>query len=86
MHDRQHRDPGVKPPTSTDPTPPAASSAVPSRRRFLFALGASGAAAASVGALAAAPAAPAPAAGTPATSQGYRETAHVRDYYASARH
>ena len=86
MHDRKHRDLGVKSSTSTDPTQPAASSAVPSRRRFLFALGASGVAAASVGALAAAPAVPASAAGTPATSQGYRETAHVRDYYASARH
>lgn len=85
MHDRKHRDPGLKPHPSNDPTQPAASSSIPSRRRFLFALGASSAAAASVGALAAAPAA-APAAATPAASEGYRETAHVRDYYASARH
>jgi hypothetical protein len=85
MHDRKHRDPGVKPHPSTDPSQPVAASAIPSRRRFLFALGASSAAAASVGTLAAAPAA-APVTATPAASQGYRETAHVRDYYASARH
>ncbi|HEY7902250.1 MAG TPA: hypothetical protein VIH36_02265 [Casimicrobiaceae bacterium] len=86
MHDRKHRDLGVKPSTSTQPTQPAASFAISSRRRFLFALGASSAAAASVGTLAAASPAPATVAGTPVTSQGYRETAHVRDYYASARH
>jgi hypothetical protein len=54
------------------------------RRRFLFALGASGAGAA---AAAASPAIAAPAMAPPAgdTSSGYRETEHVRDYYDSAR-
>ena len=56
-----------------------------SRRRFLFALGASGAGAA---AAAASPAlaAPAPVAEVAEKSaSGYRETEHVRDYYDSAR-
>jgi len=55
-----------------------------SRRRFLFALGATSAGAAAAPALAAAPqqvAAPA----DPEATSGYRETDHVRDYYDSAR-
>jgi nitrous oxide reductase len=56
------------------------------RRRFLFALGASSAAtaAAATQAIAAPVAAVTPAA-TQETSSGYRETEHVRDYYASTR-
>ncbi|MFO1312099.1 MAG: formate dehydrogenase [Burkholderiales bacterium] len=53
------------------------------RRRFLFALGAgsAGAAAAAVPMAQAVPAAPT--AATP--TDGYRETDHVRDYYATTR-
>ena len=55
------------------------------RRRFLLAFGASAAGAASASAIAAAPAAAAlPTADEPATS-GYRETDHVRSYYATTR-
>ena len=64
----------------------ATSSTDPKRRRFLFTLGVgtAGAAAATVGAL------PAAAAVEGATAQtdsdaGYRETAHVRDYYRTAK-
>jgi hypothetical protein len=68
---------------------PTDSSATPEanlkRRRFLFALGASGAASAA----AATQAIAAPVAQASATaeqpSHGYRETQHVRDYYASTR-
>jgi hypothetical protein len=61
-----------------DPAQPATS-----RRRFLLALGASSAAAVGGGATAAATTgASAPATGAAA---GYRETDHVRRYYASAR-
>ena len=57
-----------------------------SRRRFLFALSASGAGAAAAAATPAlAAAVPAPAAPSDATSSGYRETDHVRDYYATTR-
>ena len=65
-------------------TPP--SSADKTRRRFLMAFGAGAAGAASASALAAAPAAIVPQA-APATpqSQGYRETEHVRTYYATTR-
>jgi hypothetical protein len=56
------------------------------RRRFLLALGASGAGAAAV---AAAPTLASTAAAVdnsaPAATTGYRETEHVRDYYDSAR-
>jgi hypothetical protein len=58
---------------------------VSSRRRFLFALGASSAGAAAV---AAAPAVGAVAATTPAapeSTRGYRLTEHIRDYYESTR-
>jgi hypothetical protein len=55
------------------------------RRRFLLAFGASAAGAASASALAAAPAvAVEPAEDKPASS-GYRETDHVRNYYATTR-
>ena len=54
------------------------------RRRFLLALGAGSAGAATAVAQPLAAAANAAPAATQA-SQGYRETEHVRDYYASAR-
>jgi hypothetical protein len=71
---------------------PAGPSASPSpqtdakRRRFLLALGAGGAAtaAASVQAVAS-PVAAAPAAAAEEKGSGYRETDHVRTYYASTR-
>jgi hypothetical protein len=58
------------------------------RRRFLFALGVSGAGAAAASAASAvsATAAPQAAAAPAADSSGYRITDHVRDYYDSARH
>jgi hypothetical protein len=56
------------------------------RRRFLLALGAGGAASAAAAAQAvAAPAVPTPAAAADEQSSGYRETDHVRTYYASTR-
>jgi hypothetical protein len=63
--------------------PTHASSTDLKRRRFLLALGAGSASAATAAPLAniADPAAQA----ASETSQGYRETDHVRDYYASAR-
>ena len=75
-------DPGERAATAQ----PAAAPIRNSRRRFLFALGASGAGAA---AAAAAPAVQASiaetAAAAPPASRGYRETEHVRDYYDSTR-
>ena len=65
---------------------PSASSIAPSpssRRRFLFALGAGSAATVAV-AQPLAGALPQEAPAQPA-SQGYQETDHVRDYYATAR-
>ena len=57
-----------------------------SRRRFLFALSAGGAGAAAVAATPAlAAAGVAPAAASDAPSSGYRETDHIRDYYATTR-
>lgn len=55
------------------------------RRRFLLALGAGGASAPAVAtqSIAAPVAATVPAA--PTAAQGYRETEHVRDYYATTR-
>ena len=67
---------------------PSASSQAPSpssRRRFLFALGAGSAGAATVAvAQPLAGALPQEVPAQPA-SQGYQETDHVRDYYATAR-
>jgi hypothetical protein len=59
--------------------------AATSRRRFLFALGASSAAALGTQAPAAAAAVGA-STQAPARADGYRETDHVRRYYDSARH
>jgi hypothetical protein len=56
------------------------------RRRFLLALGAGGAGAAAVATNAlASPAMPAATPDGAESSQGYRETDHVRDYYATTR-
>jgi len=56
------------------------------RRRFLLALGAGGAGAAAVATQAlAGPVLPAATPDEAPTSQGYRETDHVRDYYATTR-
>jgi hypothetical protein len=55
------------------------------RRRFLMAFGAGAAGAASASALAAAPAAIVETAESKPASQGYRETEHVRNYYATTR-
>ena len=67
------------------PTHPAQSTDL-KRRRFLLAFGAGGAGAAAVAAQPIVNAASDPAAATVAdTAQGYRETEHVRDYYATTR-
>ena len=56
------------------------------RRRFLLALGAGGAGAAAVATSAlASPVMPAASPVEAESSQGYRETDHVRDYYATTR-
>jgi hypothetical protein len=56
------------------------------RRRFLLALGAGGAGAAAVATQSIArPLAPTTAQDDADSSQGYRETEHVRDYYATTR-
>ena len=56
------------------------------RRRFLLALGAGGAGAAAVATSALArPVAPAEVPADADSGQGYRETEHVRDYYATTR-
>jgi hypothetical protein len=77
MTDTSHRD--------ISPGPQQARPSDTTRRRFLLAFGAGAASAASASALAAAPAVIAePTAAKPAT-HGYRETEHVRDYYATTR-
>ena len=57
------------------------------RRRFLLALGAGGAGSAAVATQTAlgGPVAPAEIPGESDSGQGYRETEHVRDYYATTR-
>ncbi len=71
------------------PTVPSAAPAPQTdvkRRRFLLALGAGGAASATAAAqVVAAPVVPVPAATADEKSAGYRETDHVRTYYASTR-
>ena len=64
--------------------PPSSDATFFNRRRFLFALTATGAGAAAAPALAAAPEVPVGSSATEAAS-GYRETEHVRNYYDSAR-
>ena len=55
------------------------------RRRFLLALGAGSATAAAAAAQTLTPAVETTATPEDQSSKGYRETEHVRDYYASAR-
>jgi hypothetical protein len=55
------------------------------RRRFLLAFGAGAAGAASASALAAAPAVSVESAADKPAAAGYRETDHVRTYYATTR-
>ena len=73
-------------PSPADDRSPAApaSNANLKRRRFLLALGAGPAAGAAAAAAVAAPVADATASAKPPSS-GYRETQHIRDYYASTR-
>lgn len=78
MSDASHRD-------IFTAAPKAARSADVTRRRFLLAFGAGAAGAASASALAAAPAAMVEAPESKPVSQGYRETGHVRSYYATTR-
>ena len=84
--------PSQRPTHASDPlhpaSPPSSASQAPydkNRRRFLFALGAgsAGAAAASQPLAASLAATEVPA--VPESGQGYRETEHVRDYYATTR-
>jgi hypothetical protein len=89
MRDRSGRDERATPVASSSPSQ-ASHSPQSSRRRFLFALGATGAGAVAVAA--ASPSAAALASVAPANvpvddraSRGYQETEHVRDYYATAR-
>jgi len=65
------------------PTPAAPSNQ--KRRRFLLAFGAGGASVATVVAAKPLAATLPQAAPVPATGQGYQETEHVRDYYATTR-
>jgi len=71
------------------PTGPSASPATPTdakRRRFMLALGAGGAASAAAAAQAVtSPVIPDPAGTADDKGLGYRETDHVRTYYASTR-
>ena len=68
------------------PVPPhAAQSTDLKRRRFLLALGAGGAGAAVVATQPLVNAVPDPAAPEADSAKGYRETEHVRDYYATTR-
>ena len=78
MSDASHRD------TSSAAQKSAAHSPSTTRRRFLMAFGAGAAGAASAPVLAA-PAALVEQPEAPAPSQGYCETDHVRNYYATTR-
>ena len=78
MNDSSHRDISREAPHAERP-------ADTKRRRFLMAFGAGAAGAASASALAAAPAAIVESAEAKPASQGYRETEHVRNYYATTR-
>ena len=78
MSDRSPRD-------VSQAAPQAARPADAKRRRFLMAFGAGAAGAASASALAAAPAAIVEPVVPKPESSGYRETEHVRNYYATTR-
>ena len=71
-------------PSPAEPSAASAPTANLKRRRFLLALGAGPAAGAAAAAAVAAPVADTTASATQKSS-GYRETQHVRDYYASTR-
>ena len=80
-HPSQRNAPASDPTHSASPV-----SANLKRRRFLLALGAGGASAAAVAAQPlAAPVADVAGTAAPDAAQGYRETEHVRDYYATTR-
>ena len=85
MSDKSHRA-GSAQVSSHAPQLQASQAASPKRRRFLLALGAGGAGATVVatGSLARA-VAPAAVASEAESGAGYRETDHVRDYYATTR-
>ncbi|MFO1314040.1 MAG: formate dehydrogenase [Burkholderiales bacterium] len=84
-HLSQREAPASAPTRVTRPAP-TATPIDAKRRRFLLALGAGGAGAAAVATQSlAAPAADAVAQAAPEAAQGYRETEHVRDYYATTR-
>ena len=87
MSDPSHRDTSNTSHCDTLPATPAKAARSPdaARRRFLLAFGAGAAGAASASALAAAPAVIADPAQPQPASQGYRETEHVRNYYATTR-
>ena len=71
--------------SATAPTPVASSTDL-KRRRFLLALGAGGAGATAVAATSlAVPIVASPVGEKTAEGLGYRETEHVRDYYATTR-
>ena len=72
-------------PDVSDGASPATRPADAKRRRFLMAFGAGAAGAASATALASAPAVVAESVESRPASQGYRETEHVRNYYATTR-
>lgn len=83
MPSTPQRDDGHVPTTSSDSPAPTANL---KRRRFLFALGAGSAATVAVATQAvAAPGVQASGTEAPSAGLGYRETEHVRDYYASTR-
>ena len=89
MRDRSGRDERATPVERSSPSQ-ASLSPQSSRRRFLFALGATSAggvvaAAATAGAAALVSAAPPSVPADEPASRGYQETEHVRDYSATAR-
>jgi hypothetical protein len=81
MSDASHRDHST---AGTSAAPASAASPGTSRRRFLMAFGAGAAGAAATPVLAA-PAAIVESSEAKPASQGYRETDHVRRYYATTR-
>jgi hypothetical protein len=87
MSDTSHRDTSSTSHRDISTAKPAKAARSPdaTRRRFLLAFGAGAAGAASASALAAAPAVIADPAQPQPASQGYRETEHVRNYYATTR-
>ena len=86
MRDRPHRDNTAQAVPLASQSPASPPSPETSRRRFLFAMGVTGAGAAAASAAAlAATAAPAAAPVEDRASRGYQESEHVRKYYSTAR-